>query len=140
MIEIRNFTKVYGSTTAVDDLSVTVRPGVVTGFLGPNGAGKSTTMRAVVGLDRPTGGEVLVGGRRFADQPAPLREVGALLDARAAHPGRSARAHLRALAATNGIARARVEEVLEMVGLAEAGGRLLPGHVPAAGHRRDPAR
>jgi ABC-2 type transport system ATP-binding protein len=127
MIEIRNFTKVYGSTTAVDDLSVTVRPGVVTGFLGPNGAGKSTTMRAVVGLDRPTGGEVLVGGRRFADQPAPLREVGALLDARAAHPGRSARAHLRALAATNGIARARVEEVLEMVGLAEAGGRRVGG-------------
>jgi len=96
MIEIRGLTKVYGSTTAVDDLSVTVRPGRVTGFLGPNGAGKSTTMRAVVGLDRPTSGDVLVGGRRYAQHAAPLREVGALLDAKAAHPGRSALAHLRA--------------------------------------------
>ncbi|MGY1809304.1 ABC transporter ATP-binding protein [Blastococcus sp. SYSU D00669] len=127
MIEIRNLTKVYGGTTAVDDLTVTVRPGVVTGFLGPNGAGKSTTMRAVVGLDRPTYGDVLVGGRRYADHPAPLREVGALLDAKAAHPGRSARAHLRALAMTNGIARARVDEVLDMVGLREVADRRVGG-------------
>ena len=127
MIEIRNLTKVYGGTTAVDDLTVTVRPGVVTGFLGPNGAGKSTTMRAVVGLDRPTRGDVLVGGRRFADHPAPLREVGALLDAKAAHPGRSALAHLRALAMTNGIGRSRVEEVVGMVGLGEVVDRRVGG-------------
>ena len=105
MIEIRNLTKTYGATTAVDDLTVTIRPGRVTGFLGPNGAGKSTTMRAIVGLDRPDVGEVLVGGRRYAEHPAPLHAVGALLDARAFHPGRSARAHLRALAATHGIGR-----------------------------------
>jgi ABC-2 type transport system ATP-binding protein len=117
MIEIRDLTKRYGTTTAVDHLTVTIRPGVVTGFLGPNGAGKSTTMRAVVGLDHPTSGEVLVAGRRYADHPFPLREVGALLDARAVHPGRRADEHLRALAASNGIGRARVDEVLEMVGL-----------------------
>src|SRR5215211_3397822 len=103
MIEIRDLSKSYGRTIAVDHLTVNVHPGRVTGFLGPNGAGKSTTMRAVVGLDRPTAGEVLVAGRRYAEHPAPLREVGALLDARAAHPGRSAVAHLRALAATHGL-------------------------------------
>ncbi|PRY48984.1 ABC-2 type transport system ATP-binding protein [Geodermatophilus tzadiensis] len=127
MIEIRGLTKVYGRTTAVDDLTVTVRPGVVTGFLGPNGAGKSTTMRAVVGLDRPTSGEVLVDGRRYADHPAPLHQVGALLDAGAVHPGRSARNHLRALAATNGIGHRRVDEVLELVGLSEVAGRRVGG-------------
>ena len=127
MIEIRNLTKVYGRTTAVDDLTVTVRPGLVTGFLGPNGAGKSTTMRAIVGLDRPTSGEALVGGHRYADHPAPLREVGALLDAKAAHPGRSALAHLRALAVTNGIGRARVDEVVDMVGLHEVADRRVGG-------------
>ena len=108
MIEIRNLTKTYGAVTAVDDLTVTIRPGKVTGFLGPNGAGKSTTMRAIVGLDRPDAGDVLIGGRRYADDPAPLHTVGALLDARAFHPGRSARAHLQALAATQGIGRHRV--------------------------------
>jgi ABC-2 type transport system ATP-binding protein len=127
MIEIRNLTKVYGPTRAVDDLTVTVHPGMVTGFLGPNGAGKSTTMRTIVGLDRPTGGEVLVAGRRYADHPAPMREVGALLDAKATHPGRSAVTHLRALAVTNGIGRGRVDEVLGMVGLEEVADRRVGG-------------
>jgi ABC-2 type transport system ATP-binding protein len=127
MIEIRNLTKVYGTTRAVDDLTVTIRPGTVTGFLGPNGAGKSTTMRAIVGLDRPTSGDVSVHGRRYADHPAPLREVGALLDAKATHPGRSARTHLRALAVTNGIGRARVDEVIDMVGLGEVADRRVGG-------------
>ena len=103
MIEIRDLTKTYGSTTAVDDLTVTIHPGRVTGFLGPNGAGKSTTMRAIVGLDRPTRGEVLVNGRRFTDAAAPLHEVGALLDAGAVHPDRTAHSHLRALAASHRI-------------------------------------
>ncbi len=127
MIEICSLTKVYGPARAVDDLTVTVRPGVVTGFLGPNGAGKSTTMRAIVGLDRPTAGEVLVAGRRYADHPAPLHEVGALLDAKAVHPGRSALTHLRALAATHGIGRARVDEVIGMVGLEAAASRRAGG-------------
>jgi ABC-2 type transport system ATP-binding protein len=117
VIEVQQLTKVYGDKTAVDDLTVTVRPGMVTGFLGPNGAGKSTTMRAVLGLDRPTRGQALVAGRRYADHPAPLCVVGALLEAGAAHPGRSALDHLRALAATHGIGRRRVEDVLGQVGL-----------------------
>ncbi|TRW46562.1 ATP-binding cassette domain-containing protein [Georgenia yuyongxinii] len=117
MIEIRDLTKVYGSTTAVDHLTVTVRPGVVTGFLGPNGAGKSTTMRAVLGLDRPTAGEVLVAGRPFAEHPDPLRTLGALLDAGAVHPARTAHRHLTALARSNGIGPRRVEEVIDLVGL-----------------------
>jgi ABC-2 type transport system ATP-binding protein len=99
----------------------------VTGFLGPNGAGKSTTMRAIVGLDRPTAGEVLVRGRRYADHPRPLHEVGALLDAAAVHPGRSARQHLAALAATSGIGRARIEEVIAMAGLTDVAGRRVGG-------------
>jgi ABC-2 type transport system ATP-binding protein len=127
MIEIRDLTKVYGGTRAVDDLTVTVRPGMVTGFLGPNGAGKSTTMRTVVGLDRPTSGEVLVAGRRYADHPAPMHEVGALLDAKSAHPGRTALTHLRSLAITNGIARSRVDEVVAMVGLQEVADRRVGG-------------
>ena len=127
MIEIRDLTKVYGTTRAVDGLTVTVHPGRVTGFLGPNGAGKSTTMRAVVGLDRPTSGDVLVGGRHYADHPAPMREVGALLDAKAVHPGRTARTHLRSLAVTNGIGRARVNEVLDLVGLREVADRRVGG-------------
>jgi ABC-2 type transport system ATP-binding protein len=127
MIEIRNLTKRYGRTTAVDHLTVTVQPGRVTGFLGPNGAGKSTTLRAVVGLDRPTDGEVLVAGRRYAEHTAPLRDVGALLDARAAHPGRTAVAHLRALAVTHGLPRSRVEEVLDVVGLTDVAGRRVGG-------------
>src|SRR5436305_2589209 len=107
MIEVAELTKRYGDKVAVDDLSFTVEPGRVTGFLGPNGAGKSTTMRMVLGLDRPTAGTVTVNGHSYADSPAPLREVGALLEARALHPGRTARNHLRWLAASNGIPRVR---------------------------------
>ena len=117
MIEATELTKRYGAKTAVDGLSFQVRPGVVTGFLGPNGAGKSTTMRMIVGLDAPTAGEVTVDGRRYRDLPAPLHRVGALLEARSIHPGRSAANHLRALAQTHGISRARVHEVIELVGL-----------------------
>ena len=123
MIEARDLTKRYGSTVAVDALSFDVRPGSVTGFLGPNGSGKSTTMRLILGLDRPDAGQVRVGGRRYRELRWPLREVGALLEARAFHPGRSARSHLAALAASNAIPRARVDEVLDMVGLASAAGR-----------------
>src|SRR5690349_9028056 len=126
MLEVNGITKRYGGRTAVDDLSFTVRPGVVTGFVGPNGAGKSTTLRIAVGLTRADRGEVLVDGRPYAAHPAPLRDVGALLDARAVHPRRTARRHLRVLAATNGIPSRRVEEVLELVGLADAADRL-PG-------------
>jgi ABC-2 type transport system ATP-binding protein len=117
MIVARSLTKIYGDKPAVDGITFTVEPGRVTGFLGPNGAGKSTTMRMVLGLDRPTSGSVTVNGRRYQDYAAPLREVGALLEARALHPGRSARDHLRWLAASNGIPRARVDEVLGLVGL-----------------------
>ena len=117
MIEATELTKRYGAKTAVDGLSFTVRPGVVTGFLGPNGAGKSTTMRMVLGLDAPTAGDVTVGGRRYRDLPAPLHKVGALLEARAIHTGRSAANHLLALAQTHGIPRRRVDEVIDLVGL-----------------------
>ena len=123
MIEVRGLSKRYGPTVAVDGLSFDVKPGVVTGFLGPNGAGKSTTMRMVLGLDAPGAGEALIGGRPYRELRWPLREVGALLEARAFHPGRSARAHLRALAASNGIPHSRVEEVLGLVGLADVAGR-----------------
>ncbi len=119
MIEARGLTKRYGDQLAVDDLTFTVRPGVVTGFLGPNGAGKSTTMRMIIGLDRPTAGSVLVNGAEFARHRAPLHEVGALLEARAVHTGRSARNHLRVMAATSGIGRDRVEEVIDLVGLGD---------------------
>ncbi|QJY49034.1 ATP-binding cassette domain-containing protein [Pseudonocardia broussonetiae] len=135
MIEIRNLTRTYGPTTAVDDLSVTVRPGVVTGFLGPNGAGKSTTMRVTVGLTRPTSGEVVVNGHRYDRHAAPLHEVGALLDAHAVHPGRSARAHLRALAATHGIGPRRVDEVLDTVGLTDVAGQRAGGFSLGMGQR-----
>jgi ABC-2 type transport system ATP-binding protein len=117
MIEARQLTKRYGDKTAVDGVDFTVRPGAVTGFLGPNGAGKSTTMRMIIGLDAPTSGTVTVNGRRYAQHSAPLHEVGALLEARSIHPGRSAFDHLMALAYTHGIARARVSEVIEMTGL-----------------------
>ncbi|MCU1657854.1 MAG: transporter related [Pseudonocardiales bacterium] len=117
MIEAMGLTKKYGEKVAVDDLTFTIRPGVVTGFLGPNGAGKSTTMRMLLGLDRPTGGTARVNGRPYAEHRAPLREVGALLEARAIHTGRSAHNHLLALAATNGISRRRVNEVIDLVGL-----------------------
>ena len=117
MIEARRLTKRYGDKTAVNDVTFTVMPGTVTGFLGPNGAGKSTTMRMIVGLDRPTSGDVTVNGKPYPSHPAPLQEVGALLDAKAIHPGRSAYQHLRAMAATHGIAARRVREVIEMTGL-----------------------
>ena len=117
MIEARGLTKDYGEKRAVDDLSFDVRPGIVTGFLGPNGSGKSTTMRLVLGLDRPTKGRVTVNGKLYAQHPAPLHEVGALLEARSVHTGRSARNHLRVLAQTQGIPRSRVEELIDMVGL-----------------------
>ncbi|GAA1765046.1 ABC transporter ATP-binding protein [Agromyces humatus] len=117
MIEVEHLTKRFGATTAVDDLSFTVRPGTVTGFLGPNGAGKSTAMRAIAGLVRPTSGTTRVNGRPIADHAAPLTEVGTLLGPGAVHPGRTARAHLRALAATHGFGRARVDEVLHLTGM-----------------------
>jgi ABC-2 type transport system ATP-binding protein len=123
MIEVRDLTKRYGRTLAVDGLSFDVRPGMVTGFLGANGSGKSTTMRLILGLDRPDAGRARIGGRRFGDLRWPLREAGALLEARAFHPGRSARDHLCALAASNDIGRERVDGVLDMVGLASAAGR-----------------
>lgn len=117
MIEARQLTKRYGPKTAVDGLDFTVRPGSVTGFLGPNGAGKSTTMRMIIGLDAPTAGSVTVNGREYARHAAPLREVGALLEARSIHPGRTAFDHLMALAHTHGIPRARVDEMIELTGL-----------------------
>jgi ABC-2 type transport system ATP-binding protein len=123
VIEVRGLTKHYGPVQAVDGLSFDVRPGVVTGFLGPNGSGKSTTMRLIMGLDRPDTGTVRIDGRRYRDLDWPLREVGALLEARAFHPGRSARAHLAALAAGNDIPASRVAEVLGMVGLKSAADR-----------------
>jgi ABC-2 type transport system ATP-binding protein len=117
MIELEGVTKRYGDKVAVDELSFVVRPAVVTGFLGPNGAGKSTTMRMILGLDAPSAGSVRVNGQRYRDFDAPLHEVGAMLEARAVHTGRSAYNHLLAMAQTHGIGRARVEEVIEMVGL-----------------------
>src|SRR5580693_6013972 len=126
MIEARGLVKRYGSTTAVDHLSFDVRPGTVTGFLGPNGAGKSTTMRMILGLDRPDGGTARINGQSYHELRWPLREVGALLEVsgpKAFHPGRSARAHLTALAASNGIPRRRVNDVLEITGMAKAAER-----------------
>ena len=119
MIEARELTKDYGSKRAVDGLSFTVRPGIVTGFLGPNGSGKSTTMRLILGLDAPTDGDVTVNGRHYRDHPAPLHEVGALLEARSVHTGRSAYNHLLALAQTHGIPKRRVAELIDLVGLHE---------------------
>jgi ABC-2 type transport system ATP-binding protein len=121
VIEVNELTKRYRDAVAVDELSFTVEPGMVTGFLGPNGAGKTTTMRALLGLVAPTAGEALVGGRSYSSFPHPLREVGALLDANAVHPGRSAVEHLRWLARTNGIGPARVATMLDRVGLPDAG-------------------
>jgi ABC-2 type transport system ATP-binding protein len=117
MIEVERLSKRFGPVTAVDDLSFTVRPGRVTGFLGPNGAGKSTTMRVILGLDAPTSGRALVGGRRYDGLIRPLREVGSLLDATALHPGRSGWAHLRSMAQANGIGQQRVTDVLRLTGL-----------------------
>ena len=127
MIAASGLTKRYGRTVAVNDLSFTVTPGQVTGFLGPNGAGKSTTMRLILGLDRPTAGDVRIDGKRYTELRKPLHTVGALLDARWVHPNRSARAHLRWLARSNGIGRRRVDEVLELVGLSEVAGKRVGG-------------
>ncbi|MDK0518178.1 ATP-binding cassette domain-containing protein [Streptomyces sp. ML-6] len=121
-IDVQQLTKEYGANRAVDDLTFSVGPGRVTGFLGPNGAGKSTTMRLVLGLDRPTAGRATIGGRPYTTLDNPLRRVGALLDAQAAHGSRTARNHLRALAVSNGLGARRVEEVLEEAGLREVGG------------------
>src|SRR5712691_4779913 len=123
MIEARGLVKRYGSTTAVDNLSFDVRPGTVTGFLGPNGAGKSTTMRMMLGLDRPDAGTVRINGKDYHDLRSPLREVGALLEAKAFHPGRTARSHLTALAASNDIPRRRVNDVLAITGMEKAADR-----------------
>ncbi|MFC9392861.1 ABC transporter ATP-binding protein [Streptomyces sp. NPDC057027] len=128
MIEVRELTKRYGATTAVDALTFTVRPGRVTGFLGPNGSGKSTTLRMVLGLHAPTSGSVTVDGRPFTDRPRGLRHVGALLDAGDVHGGRTARAHLAVLARSNRIPLSRVDEVLEEVGLAAAARRRIGGY------------
>jgi ABC-2 type transport system ATP-binding protein len=131
----QELTKRYGGVTAVDKLSFEVRPGLVTGFLGPNGSGKSTTMRLFLGLDRPTSGKTTVNGRAYADLPAPLREVGALLEARAVHTGRTARNHLRALAAANAIPRHRVDEMLGMVGLEGVADKRVGGFSLGMGQR-----
>ncbi len=126
-IEAHHLTKRYGTTVAVDDLSFDVRPGMVTGFIGPNGAGKTTTMRMILGLDHPTSGEVTVGGQRYRDLPAPMREVGALIDAKAVHPSRTAYHHLLSLAQSNRIPAARVGEVLGLVGLETVASRRVGG-------------
>jgi ABC-2 type transport system ATP-binding protein len=135
MIEARGLTKRYGTTTAVDDLSFTVEPGRITGFLGPNGAGKTTTMRLILGLDRPTAGAVTVNGQPFAQLAYPMREVGALLEAKAVHGGRSAYNHLLCLAETNGLPRPRVGEVLELVGLKQVARKRSKGFSLGMGQR-----
>ncbi|MDP2711490.1 MAG: ATP-binding cassette domain-containing protein [Solirubrobacteraceae bacterium] len=127
MIEARELSKRYGGAVAVDGLTFDIKPGVVTGFLGPNGAGKSTTLRMILGLDHPTAGSVTVAGRDYRDLPAPMREVGALLDAGAVHGKLTARQHLRWLAQAGGLPRARVDEVLDLVGLSEVAGRRVGG-------------
>ena len=135
MIEIDGLTKRYGDKTAVDRLSFVVEPGVVTGFLGPNGAGKSTTMRMIAGLDRPTTGTVRVNGKHYPGAAAPMSELGILLDARSVHPGLSARNNLLALARTAGIGRRRVDEVIELAGLAEVAGSRAGGFSLGMGQR-----
>jgi ABC-2 type transport system ATP-binding protein len=135
VIEAVHLTKHFGTTTAVDDLSFRVRPGLVTGFLGPNGAGKSTTMRLILGLDLPAAGSVTVNGKRYADHRAPLHEVGALLEARAFHTGRTARNHLLALAATHKIPRSRADELIGLVGLEEVARKRTGGFSLGMGQR-----
>jgi ABC-2 type transport system ATP-binding protein len=135
MIQARGLRKQYGATVAVDGLTFDIQPGTVTGFLGPNGSGKSTTMRMIVGLDAPTAGSVTVNGKSYAQHKAPLREVGALLEARAIHPGRSARNHLMVLAATTGIPKERVDEVLGLVGLSDVAGKRTKGFSLGMGQR-----
>jgi ABC-2 type transport system ATP-binding protein len=135
MIEAQGLTKVYGDKTAVDSVNFTVQAGRVTGFLGPNGAGKSTTMRMIMGLDRPTSGTVTVNGEPFARHAAPLREIGALLDAKAVHTGRSAYNHLLAMAATHSIPKKRVREVIEITGLADVANKKVKGFSLGMGQR-----
>src|SRR6185437_4256880 len=135
VIEAQALTKRYGSKTAVDDLSFEVKPGFVTGFLGPNGSGKSTTMRLLLGLDRPTSGRSLINGKSYFDFAAPLHEVGALLEARAVHTGRSARNHLLAMAATNRIPRKRVDDMIGLVGLEDVAGKRVGGFSLGMGQR-----
>ncbi|MER6269229.1 ABC transporter ATP-binding protein [Streptomyces sp900105755] len=135
MIELAGLTKRYGDKTAVDDLTFTVRPGIVTGFLGPNGAGKSTTMRMILGLDHPTAGRVRIDGKRYEQLKDPLTYVGALLDAKAVHGGRSAFNHLLCLAESNGIPRARVAEVLDTVGLTAVARKKAKGFSLGMGQR-----
>lgn len=135
MIRAYELTKRYGDTTVVHGLDFTVRPGTVTGFLGPNGAGKSTTMRMLLGLDAPTRGRSTIGGRAYTTHPAPLTEVGALLEARSVHPGRTAFNHLMALAHTHGIPRSRVEHVLDLAGLTGAAHKRIKGFSLGMGQR-----
>jgi ABC-2 type transport system ATP-binding protein len=135
MIEARRLTKRYGEKVAVDDLTFDVKPGIVTGFLGPNGAGKSTTMRMILGLDAPTSGTVTVDGKPYAELTRPMQAVGALLEARAVHTSRSAYNHLRALAATHGISRSRVAEVIDMVGLQDVARKRAGGFSLGMGQR-----
>lgn len=135
MIRAEALTKEYGAKRAVDGVTFTVQPGKVTGFLGPNGAGKSTTMRMIVGLDRPTSGTVTVNGRKYAEHAAPLREVGALLEAKSVHKSRSARTHLRALAATHSIPNSRVDEVIELTGLGPVAKKKVGGFSLGMGQR-----
>ncbi|MGC5628629.1 ABC transporter ATP-binding protein [Georgenia sp. Z1344] len=135
MIEAQGLTKRYGPTLAVDRVDFQIHPGTVTGFLGPNGSGKSTTMRMIMGLDRPTAGSVTIDGKRYQDLRAPLHEVGALLEAKAVHPGRSARSHLRGLAATHGIGRRRVDEVIELTGISKVAKKRVGGFSLGMGQR-----
>jgi ABC-2 type transport system ATP-binding protein len=135
MIEARGLTKRFGDKLAVDQLSFALEPGRITGFLGPNGAGKTTTMRLILGLDHPGGGSVTVNGREFSRSANPMREVGALLDAKAVHGGRSAYNHLLCLAQTNGLPRRRVGEVLDLVGLTEVAGKRSKGFSLGMGQR-----
>ncbi|MGW8379685.1 ABC transporter ATP-binding protein [Streptomyces sp. ODS28] len=135
MIELRGLTKRYGEKTAVDGLSFTVRPGIVTGFLGPNGAGKSTTMRMMLGLDRPTSGDVHIDGKRYDQLQEPLHHIGALLEAKAVHPGRSAYHHLLCMAQSNGVPRRRIDEVLDLVGLTQVAKKRPKGFSLGMGQR-----
>lgn len=135
MIQAQGLTKHYGDKVALEDVSFTVEPGLVTGFLGPNGAGKSTSMRLMVGLDRPTAGQVTISGKPYAQHAAPLAVVGALLDAKGVHPGRNARSHLMAMAATHGISARRVDDVLDMTGLTEVARKRVGGFSLGMGQR-----
>ena len=135
MIEVENLSKRYGNKLAVDGLNFVVQPGIVTGFLGPNGSGKSTTMRMIAGLDKPTGGRVVVNGGDYRSSRAPMAELGVLLEAKAVHTGRSARNHLLALAQTNGISRQRVDQVIDIVGLRNVAGTRVGGFSLGMGQR-----